>query len=231
MPEWWTYGLSDFLLFSPRTYYRLLQRHNEALWPAQIVTLALGLFILVLLRRPSPRQGRIISTMVAGLWAWSAWAFLWNRYATINWAATYAVPMFGLEALFFGWIGTVKGRLTYRASRGAAGVVGMSLLLVGLATYPLLAPVFGRPWPQAEVFGVTPDPTVLATLGLLALAEGARRGALIVVPMLWSLFSGATLVAMGSPEAWVQLSAPFVVLLGIVWSRWTTKSLTMKYQP
>jgi hypothetical protein len=23
MSEWWSYSLSDFLLFSPRTYYRL----------------------------------------------------------------------------------------------------------------------------------------------------------------------------------------------------------------
>jgi hypothetical protein len=223
MPEWWSYGLSDFLLFSPRTYYRLIQRHNEALWPAQILSLALGLFILVLLRRPIPRQGRIISAIFAGVWAWTAWAFLWNRYVTINWAAAYAVPLFALEVLLFGWIGTVKGRLAYRASRDAAGVVGMSLLVVGLAIYPLLAPIFGRPWQQAEVFGVSPDPTALATLGLLALAEGPRRGALMVVPMLWSLFSGATLLAMGSPEAWVQLSAPLVLLIGIAWSRRTKK--------
>ena len=45
MPEWWTYALSDFLLFSPRTYYRLIERHNAAVWPAQIVTLGLGLGI------------------------------------------------------------------------------------------------------------------------------------------------------------------------------------------
>jgi hypothetical protein len=227
MPEWWTYGLSDFLLFSPRTYYRLLQRHNEALWPAQIVTLALGLLILVLLSRPSPQRGRIISTIVAALWAWTAWTFLWNRYATINWAAAYSVPMFAVQALLLVWIGTAQGRLTYRARRDAAGVVGMGLLLGGLAIYPMLAAGFGRPWQQAEVFGVTPDPTALATLGLLALAEGARRRALMVVPMLWSLFSGATLLAMRSPEAWFQLSAPFILLAAIVWPR----RLIGKYQP
>ena len=35
MPEWWTYSLSDFLMFSPRTYYRLFELHNAAIWPAQ----------------------------------------------------------------------------------------------------------------------------------------------------------------------------------------------------
>ncbi len=65
MPEWWTYTLSDFLLFSPRTYYRLIERHNEALWPAQVAAFGLGFVIVGLLRRPSARQGRIMSTILA----------------------------------------------------------------------------------------------------------------------------------------------------------------------
>ena len=59
MSEWWTYSLTDFLLFSPETYARLLLRYNEAVWPAQLPVLAAGLLALLLgLRRhplfPSP---------------------------------------------------------------------------------------------------------------------------------------------------------------------------------
>jgi hypothetical protein len=218
MPEWWTYGLSDFLLFSPRTYYRLLQRHNEALWPAQILIVGVGLLVLVLLRRPSPPQGRIISTLLAVLWAWIGWAFLWNRYAGINWAATYAVPAFALEALLLVWFGGVRGRWRFRPSRDAAGITGLALLVLSLAIYPILAPLAGRPWQQAEIFGIAPDPTALGTLGLVIIAQGGGRWTLLIVPMLWCLFSGATLLAMGAPEAWLQLPAPFIVL-GITWSR------------
>jgi hypothetical protein len=39
MREWWTYSAEDFLLFSSRSYWRLIERHNEALWPAQIMAL------------------------------------------------------------------------------------------------------------------------------------------------------------------------------------------------
>src|SRR5262245_64197596 len=45
MPEWWTYSLSDFLMFSPRTYYRQFELLNAEVWPAQVVALALGLAI------------------------------------------------------------------------------------------------------------------------------------------------------------------------------------------
>jgi hypothetical protein len=219
MTEWWSYHLSDFLLFSPRTYYRLLERHNEAVWPGQILTVGLGLLILGLLRYPSQRQGGIISAILAMLWAWVAWAFLCERYATINWAVKYVVPVFALEALLFVWVGTIRGRLSFGLGRDAAGVAGTSLLVLSLAIYPFLAPVFGRPWRQGEIFGVAPDPTVLATLGLLVLAPGGLRWLLLIVPILWCLASGATLLAMGSPEAWLQLPAPLLVLGAMIRSR------------
>ena len=48
MSEWWSYSLSDFLMFSPRTYYRLFELYNLALWPWHIAGLALGLVVLAL---------------------------------------------------------------------------------------------------------------------------------------------------------------------------------------
>jgi hypothetical protein len=212
MPEWWTYSLSDFLLFSPRTYYRLIERHNEALWPAQLLTLALGLLAGGLLRRPSVRQGRVVSGLLAVLWVWVAWAFIWSRYANINWAATYFVGLFAFEAALLAWVGVIRGGLGFRPRRDAAGTIGMLLFASGLAGYPLLAPLVGRGWAQVEVFGIAPDPTVVATLGLLLQVEGPPRWSLLVAPVLWCVITGATLLALGSPEAWVVLPA---ALLGV----------------
>jgi len=160
MSEWWTYTLSDFLLFSPRTYYRMIEHHNEAVWPGQLATLVLGLVILGLLYRPVRERGRIISGIVAVLWAFVAGAFLWKRYATINWAATYFALVFAIEAVLLVWP-------TFRPRRDAVARLGVGLFVSSLALYPLLAPLLGRGWRQAEVFGVAPDPTALGTLGLL----------------------------------------------------------------
>lgn len=33
MSEWWTYRLSDFLMFSPATYWRMVERYNREVWP------------------------------------------------------------------------------------------------------------------------------------------------------------------------------------------------------
>lgn len=205
MSEWWKYHISDFLLFSPRTYYRLMERYNEAVWPGQFATLALGVVILALLCRPAPQRRRIIAGVVAALWAFVAVAFLWKRYARINWAATYFAWLFAIEA-------ALLATLTFRLSRDFAGRVGVGLFLFSLVVYPLLAPLLGRGWRQAEAFGVAPDPTVLATLGLLLMVERPPRWWTQVVPLAWCLMSGALLWAMGSPEVWILVMAAILVL-------------------
>ena len=203
MPEWWTYTLSDFLMFSPRTYYRMLERHNEALWPGQVVAIGLGLGILILVLRPAPVRGRIVSILLAAIWGWVAWAFLWERYGAINRAAALAAPAFAIEALLLLGLAVVRPHVRFAATRDAASGLGLALLAAGVAVYPALAPLAGRPWGQAEVFGIAPDPTAVATLGLLLRAQHRLRWVLLVVPVLWCALSSATLHAMGTREALV----------------------------
>ena len=99
MSEWWTYRLEDFLLFSPRVYWRMFELHNAAFWPLHLATLAVGLaIVLFVLRRPQ-NHGLWVALILAVLWAFVGWSFLWSRYAAINWAIVYVAPAFGLQAL------------------------------------------------------------------------------------------------------------------------------------
>ena len=50
---------------------------------------------------------------------------------------------------------------------------------------------------------MAPDPTAVATLGVLLLASGRGRWSLLVVPVLWCAISGATLLAMKAPDFWI----------------------------
>src|SRR5215471_12712971 len=112
MSEWWTYTLSDFLLFSPSTYFRLFELYNAAIWPLQLAAVALGLVSAILLVRG--KGARAIAAVLAAAWAWVAVAFLARRYATINWAAVYFAWAFGLEAALLAWT-AFAGRI--RAAR------------------------------------------------------------------------------------------------------------------
>ena len=44
--EWWTYRLSDLLMFSARSYHRLFELYNQDIWPAQVVALLAGLAVM-----------------------------------------------------------------------------------------------------------------------------------------------------------------------------------------
>ena len=54
MSEWWSYRLSSFLLFSPRTYFRLHELYNLDVWPAQLAGFGLGVVLLAVLVRRTP---------------------------------------------------------------------------------------------------------------------------------------------------------------------------------
>jgi hypothetical protein len=222
MAAWPTYELADFLAFSPRTYYRLFELYNAAIWPAQAAAAVLGVAILALLRRPGTGRGRLVAAILAGCWLWVALAFHLRRYATINWAATYFAGGFVLEAVLLVWTGVVRGRLVWQPPRDPIARAGLGIFLFALVAQPLIGPLLGRQWRQAELFGVAPDPTALATLGLLLAASGARRWALAFVPAIWCAITGATLRAMAAPDAWIMpLGAALVLALAATgwWSR------------
>ena len=225
MSEWWSYRLSDFLLFAPRTYYRLLELYNASIWPAQIVAVGLGLAIWAALSRAATSGGRTVSATLAACWLWIAIAFHAHRYATINWAAIYFAWGFALEAVLLIWIGVVRGRLLFTRSADRAGRFGLGIFLFALAAQPMVGLAFGRSWRQVEIFGVAADPTAVATLGLLLLARGPGRWALFVVPTIWCAISGATLLAMKAPDFWVAPLAAVLVGAGEVLIRVSRSSL------
>jgi hypothetical protein len=224
MSEWWTYSLSDFLLFSPRTYYRLFELHNLAVWPWHLAAIGLGLAVLVVWLRGAAWSGRAAAAILAACWLVVAWAYLVVRYDTINWAASYFAVAFAVEALLLLAAALVRDRLSLPPPRDVAGIAGLCLFVFALVAWPLVGPLLGRPWLQAELFAVTPDPTVAATLGVL-LATERTRWELLVVPLIWCAIGGATLWAMGSPDA---LLLPAAALLALALAGWKAMALRRK---
>ena len=213
MTEWWTYSLRDLLLFSPRTYYRLFALYNIELWPLQLFAVALGFALVLLWRRHSEKAGRIIAAILALCWLWAAWAYHWQRYANINWAANYYALAFALEALLLLWLGVVRRRFSMAQAGNVRERIGLLVLAFALLCFPLLGPIFGRSFAQAEIFGMAPDPTALATLGILLLCSARTLWWLFPIPAAWCLISGASLWAMESPDFMI---APLGALLAII---------------
>jgi hypothetical protein len=207
MPELLSYSLEDFLLFSPRVYWRMFELHNRSVWPEQCIALLFGGAVLVWLARPRPWSDFLLATGLAFAWAWVGWSFLWMRYATINWAIAYVAPAFVLEAVLLMLVKGTGGRLLFEVRGSAASGIGLALILYALILHPLTPLLEGRSLQAAEVFAIAPDPTAVATLGLLTLAPRPAAAWLSIIPVAWLLMSWATLHTLGSDLAIVPLLA------------------------
>jgi len=214
MSEWWTYSLRDLLLFSPQTYYRMFELYNLECWPLQLFTLAAGLAILGLWRRGGSAAGRAMAAILALGWLWVGWAFHGHRYATINLAADFYAWAFALEAVLLLWLGVIRGGFAQTTSAKMQQRAGLGLFLFALLIFPLLAPFMGRGWAQAELFGLAPDPTALATLGVLLFAGARPYWMLFPIPVIWCVVSGATLWTMESPDFVIPLLAALLAVAG-----------------
>ena len=104
-------------------------------------------------------------------------------------------------------------------------LVGLGLLLWAVLVHPLLALALGRPWVQAEVFGLAPDPTAIAVLGVLLCADADKRATRLLLGVLragalaWCAVSAATLATMGSAQGWVMVGAVVVAAAALAFGR------------
>jgi hypothetical protein len=217
MSEWWTYRLSDFLMFAPRTYHRLFELYNADIWPLQIVTIGAGLVAFWLVWRGS--HGRVVAAVLAAAWIFVAWAYHWERYATINTAAPYCAAGFAAQALLLAWLACRRDGLRFNTQPPLVRWTGLGLLAAGVVLYPLLAPLLGRPWPQAEIFGIAPDPTAVATIGALLLANG-RIASILALPLLWCAVTALTLWTMEVPDAAAPALALVLGTATAIWRWW-----------
>jgi hypothetical protein len=96
--------------------------------------------------------------------------------------------------------------------------VGTLLLLMAALSWPLMALADGRPFVQAELIGLAPDPTAVAGLGLLLHVQPRSRAGrglwwvLLVLGVLVCLISAATLATMEQGLAFAPLAAAAIAL-------------------
>ena len=192
MAKWWTYGLSDFLMLTPQVYWRLIARYNAQWWPAQWLGIVAAGALPILLRNGAER---IVWLLLAFAWGGVAW-FECRMYAEIFLAAPAVAVACGVEAALL--LAASAGTRPVAGAPPACGEgrykAGMVLVAAALL-FPLLAPATGHPWSEAEVFGFMPDPTALATAGVLLAQQSLRAWqalVLAVIPVASLLLGAAT---------------------------------------
>lgn len=212
MGDWQTYRLEDFIPFTSEVYYRLIERVNEAFWPLHFVAIILGLAALILAWRG---RSKIALALLAPAWIFSGIVFHLNYYAEINWAAPWFGWAFLTQAALLLLIAAFRHR--QKNPQPAAMVIrltGAAIAALALVAYPLVAVFHNQGWSQSQSFALHPDPTAVATLGIvLVVLPGGRAWLGLLIPALWCVTTILTLIALGT--GWPALPAIIAILTGL----------------
>ena len=194
-----SYSFTDLLMFSPASYFRLFELANTGLWPGQLLLIAVAAWLWWQMRRPQPKAAPMVALLLAVVWALVAGWFVYRQYAQINLAASWFALAFALQALLLlGFSLSRRYRRDVFDRRPVRGShPGLLLFAYAMLVHPLVGMLAGRSWTGMEVFGVAPDATALATLGILLTGYRAITWPLLVIPLAWCVVSALTYLAMG----------------------------------
>jgi hypothetical protein len=174
------------LPFSVEQFLDVFARMNRAIWPAQVGAYALGVAVLVLALRGGRLAARAVPALLGGAWAFVGIVYHLVFFAPVNPAAWLFGAAFLVQVVLFAQA-AAHGRLAFGWASSPRAALGVAVVAYAGILYPLLGAAWGRGWPRAPMFGVTPCPTAIFTFGILLLARGPVPPRLLVVPFLWAL--------------------------------------------
>jgi hypothetical protein len=196
MDDWLSYSLHDLLIFSPEAYARLFELANESLWPLHLPLALLAVVVLygaITKREWFPKMAYTwlaLSWLFVGLW------FLRGYYSQINPFAEPLSFLFIIETVLLAWAAlSIKKQPAIPDQVNYLSIIGWLLISYGYFIHPLLLLLLGRHLYSLEMISITPDPTVIATLGFLMLVRQKGFIFLMIIPSVWILLSILTYMA------------------------------------
>jgi len=201
--------------FTTEQFFEVFARYNDSVWPMQVILYLLALAAVALLVRPGSMQSRMISAVLAFLWAWMAIAYQFAFFTEINPASWLFGMLFALGALLFGRVGILKGKLQFRRGDRTRLWVGSSLIAFGLVVYPLLGYSFGQRYPRVPTFGL-PCPTTIFTIGLLLFLNPPVPKSVFLVPLIWAAVGSIAAIQLGVFQDLGLLVAGLVGLSSVI---------------
>lgn len=174
------------LPFTPDQFFEVMAAYDRGVWPAQVLLVFAALATVWLAFRRIPGSGRLVSGVLALLWAWMAIAYHWAYFTTINRAAWAFGAICLVGAAAFAWWGVHKKQVQVETNPGVVAVFGWGLIAFALLPYPGIGKLLGHDYPAAPTFGL-PCPTTIFTIGMLMLMTPSTPRWVYLAPLLWTL--------------------------------------------
>jgi hypothetical protein len=201
------------LPFTDEAFLDVFGRYNALLWPAVVGLWVVTAIVVFRWLSRGLVGGRLVFALLAVHWGWSAVAYHWSFFRRINPAAAWFAVLFLVQTTIFARL-LLAERGFVIADRSVRGVVGVGLVLYGLA-YPLLGFLFGLQYPRLPLFAV-PCPTTLITAGLLVASRQVPRFVRIV-PIVWAVIGSTAAFALGIRADLALVVAGGVLAIDTLW--------------
>jgi Family of unknown function (DUF6064) len=101
------------LPFTVDQFYAVFAQYNHAVWPAQLVLLAMALVAAALVVWPRAYSGIAVSAILSVLWAWLGVAYHLVFFSRINRLAFVFAAISILGSFAFLWWGVVRRRVRF----------------------------------------------------------------------------------------------------------------------
>jgi hypothetical protein len=205
------------LPFTREQFFDMFAAYNATLWPGVLPLWIASVLVAVLLfARSHHASNRVIATLLAVHWAWSALAYHVAFFTSINPAAWLFAALFLVEAVLFVWWGTMRGSLRFATE--PSPWAGLAWILIGYSlVYPAINAAQHGTFSRIPTFGV-PCPTTIFTAGLLMLAT-PRPWALSIVPIVWSAIGGSAAALLGVRADYALPVAGLALVLSLIFPK------------
>lgn len=199
------------LPFTPDQFLAVFAAYNLAVWPAQLVAYLLSLGMVLALLRPTHWTHRIVGAGLGLMWVWTGIAYHALFFAPINKAAHAFAALFVVQGLLFAHAALLRSELRFTRGQGLCAWVGWALIAYSALIYPLIG-VAGHGYPAMPMFGITPCPVTLLSLGVLLLAQQPVPRRLLVIPLVWALVGGSAAFLLAVPQDWLLIASGLLVV-------------------
>jgi hypothetical protein len=201
--------------FTAEQFFEVFAAYNAAIWPVQIIAYALGLIAVAMLWSNWSIGKQLVLPILAIMWLWNGLAYHLMFFSPINPAAKGFAAIFIVQATILAATSIDRGSLQLEVRRDPRSFLGLAVIFYALFVYELLGYLSGHGLMKGPLFGVTPCPTTIFTVGVLLLARGKPVIWLAIIPVIWSMLgvSAAVLFDVREDFALAVAATMLVVVL------------------
>ncbi|NJO33061.1 MAG: hypothetical protein HC869_07825 [Rhodospirillales bacterium] len=209
--------------FTVDEFFGVFARFNNAIWPAQVLAYLAAVVAVALLRATSRWQAKVITGILAAMWAINGIGYHWMFFTEVNAAAWIFGAVFLAQAVALAVSTYLFPGLRFGTGRDTASILGLLLVTFAAIAYPIWGWLAGHIYPAYPAFGVAPCPTTIFTIGMLFLGTWSVTRWLLIVPILWAGVGGSAAVLLNVPQDYGLIVA-LLIALAVVARRWFNPS-------